>query len=258
MDKTANTAKEPEVLVDDGTKEIQDPLVRFFKRSGKEFFWTLIAILAIVYGYQRFQETRLESQRDSADIFYRVQREVAAAESAVANLKAQQEKFSAAKESERKSVEADVKKAETEVAASKGRAQSAIDSLSDARSPYREISKFYSAILAYKLGDKAASIGAARDSWRTMPDGAERITAELSAYLAAKVKLDMPEQRATGLSELVALVKDGNYAAVPAAASLQAVAESTEERELAAKEIDSLKKRRPEQIDVLANLTGAN
>jgi hypothetical protein len=254
MEKTVTPTKEPEVVVDDMTREIQDPLVRFFKKSGKEFFWTVVAVLAIVYGYQRFQETRLESQRDSADIYYRVQREVAAVESAVTNLKAQKDKLLAAKEPEKKSIDEDIKKAESEVTTAKARAQSAIESLSDARPPYREISKFYAGVLSYKLGDKAASMNAAGDGWRTLPDGPERITAELSAYLAAKVKLDMPEQRATGLAELVALVKEGAYAAVPAAASIQIVAETQEERDLAAKEIESLGKRRPEQLDLLTSL----
>lgn len=254
MEKTVAPAKEPEVVVDDGTKEIQDPLVRFFKKSGKEFFWTVVAVLAIVYGYQRFQETRLESQRDSADIYYRVQREVSAVESAVTNLKAQQDKLGSAKDSEKKAIDEDIKKAETELTTAKARAQSAIESLSDARSPYREISKFYAGVLAYKVGDKAGATSSSGDGWRTLPPGSERMTAELSAYLAAKVKLDMPEQRATGLSELISLVKEGSYAAVPAAASLQIVAESQEEKELAAKEIEALGKRSPEQLDLLANL----
>ncbi len=252
MEKTVAEAKEAEVVVDDNGREVQDPLVKFFKKSGKEFFWTVVAVLAIVYGYQRFQETRVQSQRDAADIYFRVQREVGALDTAASNVNAQRAKLAVSKESEKKAVEEDLAKAETELKTATQRAQGTIDSLSDARSPYSEIAKYYRGVLAYKAGDRRGVINSVgNEGWRTLPAGIERMTGELGAYLAAKVKLDMADQRATGMADLVALTKDGMYAAVAAAASLNMVAESSEERELARREIEALGKRNPEQLDLL-------
>lgn len=224
------TAVSPKGIIDELKRQyqeqaVEDPLVQWFEKHANKIFWFIIAVFAIFYLRDVYQDTQLTSRRESADTYAQVRSRFDDWTLAL----------SSEKEEERKL--ADQKKSALE---------ESIKALADTKEPYSSLAPLYTSLVA--LRSNATLVPPSTEG---VKNPLTKITAELEALAIARAGLDKQEKHQESINLLKKLAQTSEFVAAPAASILADLATSDQEKAEAKKIIQDLIAARPELSKVL-------
>lgn len=230
----------------------EDPLMKFVQRRWREIAFLLLAVFAVLYGKNVFEETRRESRSRSADLLLNLQSQVEQLRVGIEELKKKEQEANkssdGASDKKGESQEATVKesgkeKQEEEVQALRKRLEQNIDSafelnraLAQERAPYSELPELYTqllssyrAIIKKEKGQEDSGISSSKLreilSAKALEQGG--LLAELKIFQGALVLLEKEGASSEVVGILRDLVAQGNITGVPALLALSALVESS-------------------------------
>ena len=257
IDESANlpAGSDQDIYTDPALKlsVADDPLARFIARSWRQLLVAMLAAGAIWYVANSFKETHLASLKTAADTFARVRDSYSELQASdrqrlLITAKAAASKTpDAAAEKELAALDTKITDQEKNIAAQ-------LDSLADAKEPYRTVATVYRSLMVGRSGDIAAmqKIFSPR-AWEgikelTSPD---RFMAEFGAIAQARLMIDNPTVAADGEKLLHDLVERGSFVSLSAASTLGALAQTDEQKQEVIALLNGLKERRRDQLALI-------
>jgi len=252
----------------------EDPLFKFLQKWWKNMLVIGLAVFAIVYGKQVFQDTYEASMRRAAGVYGNMrqeylqyvdlQQQVAALQATTDEESKSTEKTNSEDTGAEESESAKkLKELTQQLQDSSTRLGGYLNALRSEREPYSIFASLYSGLLAIHRKDIAtARKELAQFDWRsiTAEDGSERFYAELASSSLSRALLDQETTVSEGIAILAQLAQDGMYFHVSSALTLASIASTEEEKEQARLVLQDISEKHPEQAelvsDELKRLTG--
>ena len=220
---------------------VEDPLFRFLKNWWRQLLVIGLAIAAGWYVLHSFQETHIAAMKSSADTFRKVR-------SAYDELRAfDLQKLQITEPKALTDINQKMNAKELELV-------STIDSLSDAKEPYRSFAQLYRALLKGRSGDiEGMKQLMPPDAWKNAatPESPERLVGELAAVAEARLLIDTPQNAEQGKAILKDLVVNGRFVNMSVVKTLSALAQSSSEKEELVTLLEQLRAKRPEQVALI-------
>ncbi len=234
-----------------------DPFARWVVKHWRTIVVVLLAVAAIMIGYNRFTTVALEKRSAATAVLNSVQESyhqlVTKEESLIA---LRDEEAAQTDAAERAKIAATIEATSKEIDQLKDRVTLMVESL-DPSPPFSTLRELYRGLLAARLKnyDKTQSV-LATVSWSQVgkPESSERLMAELLAFGLARALIDSEAHRDFARGHLVRIAEQGQFAAVPAANALMMIAVSEPERAQAQQLAEALRARYPSQQRFLTSL----
>lgn len=217
----------------------EDPFVRFVHQHWRQLIVALIAVAAVTYAVQAFEETRVESLQRAADLFSRAQSEF---DRYVTLLQSSESTATTADADGAATDDGAPNLRVTQVEEARARLEQVLASLADAREPYGALAPVYRALLGL-VGEAQVATGGERVE--------DPFLRELERFVRARAALDNPATAAEGRQMLEELVQRGEVTAPAAIMILERTAQNEEERSQVRALRVALERRLPEVGAVL-------
>lgn len=244
----------------------EDPLLRFFAKHGKSILIGIGVVLALLYGFNRFQETQRDSIQRASDQLLNANRElqnVIRLERELALLALKPEPETKAAEGEGKDApKSEREKLSQELGEAQARLSGSLSGLRDERPPFSEIAEVYRMVaeMAKKDAVGLSTLPVELTSrWQSeQGSGSTRILSEVSALVSARAKLDSEADRAAAVVELNNMVDNGTYVGVAALATLATIASDEAAQQQVQEKLAAMLAAHPEQRELLERIQTGN
>jgi len=209
----------------------------------------LCAIGVSMVAYNTFNTTREQKKAAATELFGQVREQYEAVVTKQTQLATQQAELAAKSDVEKKDAEGKIQELSKELEDLRQKTKLMIASL-DSPAPFDLLGRLYGGLLAARFGEyettKAALIA---NQWEIVgrAGSPERFAAEMATLGLGKALTDSEPFLAAGKAALFALAERGEFAAVPAAASLSSIASSPEEKTKVRELLTTLRGRFPSQ-----------
>ncbi|MDC0357529.1 hypothetical protein OAO01_01840 [Oligoflexia bacterium] len=246
----------------------EDPVFKFLEKYWRPLLVIVLAVLAVSYVKQTFEDTYVTSMRRAADVYLNMQTEYTTFLAAQKEIKGvvQDQKLKQDKVREEGAAPDDPALDAEDAKPSKHeelleRKERSLTKLKEyfkalevEREPYRSIAKIYDGLVASASGDfTRAKVQLETFKWREFSgsNSTEGFFAELAAITLARVLLDDEKARAEGKALLTELAQQAQHVNVSASLTLARITESPEEQKQVIAILESLSKNNPEQSELL-------
>jgi len=234
-----------------------DPFARWVVKNWRSLVAVLLAVAAVMLGYDRFTTVALEKRSSATATLNSVQEsyhQLLTKEESLVTLRADEAAQTDA--AEKAKITAKIEATSREIDQLKDKVTLMVESL-DSSAPFGTLKELYQGLLAARLKnyDKTQSVLAATQ-WEAVgkPESSERFMAELLAFGLARSLIDSDAHREFARGQLVIIAERGSFAAVPAATTLTMIAVSDAEKTQAQELVTKLRAKYPSQQRFLSNL----
>lgn len=234
-----------------------DPFARWVVKNWRSLVAVLLAVGAVMLGYDRFTTVALEKRSSATATLNAVQEsyhQLLTKEESLVTLRADEAAQTDA--AEKAKITEKIGVTTREIDQLKDKVTLMVESI-DSAAPFGTLKELYQGLLAARLKkyDKTQSVLAAT-TWETVgkPESTERFMAELLAFGLARSLIDSDAHREFARGQLALIAERGSFAAVPAATTLTMIAVSDAEKTQAQDLVTKLRAKYPSQQRFLSNL----